>query len=279
MKLVLTRFVFATLMALVAPSAFAHPDAKHSLETLDEHLAASPRDPQLHLAKARVLLGIDHVAEAIRCVDEAASLDSKAAGLGYFEARLFQATGHVEQARKRLESFLKDEPEHAEAIRLVASLCAKADDASAAAWWLQKLLQLPKDLLPDDAARCAALYLHRHQPGDDDLALKVLDDSMASLGCLKGLQYMAIDIEMRLGRHEAALSRLALLTARFRPQVEFELKRAQILEQAGRKAEAAQAYDNAVVIMDGIARERQASPLFQEARLKYLTLRDKLRAL
>ena len=274
---ILTGLCFATLMVLTAPSAFAHPDARHSLEVIDEHLQASPADALLYLNKAEILLGIDHLPEAIRCVDEAARLDPNAAGLGYYEARLFLAAGSPASAIKRLEAFLKTEPQHGDAMRLIANVYASQDDLDSGVKWLQAVLQLPTPPRPDDAARCASLYLHRKRPGDDDLALKALDTGLARIGCLTGLQYMAIDIEVRLGRHDAALARLALLSARFRPRVEFELRRAEILTQADRKAEAAAAYDNVVTIMDTTPRERQTSAVFKETRQRYLALRDELK--
>lgn len=264
-------------MVLCAPSAFAHPDARHSLEVIDQHLRETPRDPQLHLTKAGILLGIEHTADAIRCVDEAARLDPNAPGLGYYEGRLFLAAGHPAAACTRLEAFLKTEPQPAEAARLVGKVYATQGDLDRAVAWLLALLQFPTDPTPDDVARCATLYLHRHRPGDDDLALKALDAGLARLGCLTGLHYMAIDIEVRLGRYDAALARVAQLSVQFQPRVEFEVKRAEILGLAGKKVEAAQAYDNAVAIMDASPRERRGSAVFREARQRFLTLRDGLR--
>ena len=273
----LTVCFLATLMALAASSAFAHPDARHSLDEIDEHLAAMSGNPQLHLTKAGILLGIGHVAEAVRCVDEAARLAPDAPGIGYMEARLFFAVGDAGAARRRLDAFLNVEPQHVEGLRLACKLAADAKDMDAAIRRGLALQNLSEAPAPDDVGRCATLYLHRRQPGDDQLALNVIDAGLARLGGLTGLHYMACDIEIRLARYDAALARLALLSAHFRPRIEFEVKRAEILGLAGRKAAAAQAYDNAVLIMDAYPRERQRSEMFQRTRKQFVTKRDDLR--
>jgi predicted Zn-dependent protease len=272
------QFILATLVALSASLVEAHPDPKHSLAAIDEHLVASPKDPQLYLTKADILLGIGHVDEAVKCVDQAAAINPSAAGLGFMEARLFLAAGDPKGARQRLEGFLKDEPAHADALRLSARLSADAGYVTAAIAAAEKLVQAEAQPSPNDVTRCASLYLHRHHPGDDDLALRALDTGLRRIGCLKGLHFMACDIELRLARYDAALARLAVLSARYHPSVEFEVRRAEILVAAGRKSEAAQAYDNAVAIMDSYPRERQTGSVFAETKTKFISQRDALRS-
>lgn len=266
----------AVLMTFVASSALAHPDPKHSLQAIDADISAFPNDPQLHLTKAGILLGIGHVDDAIRSVDAAARLDEKARNLGYYEARIMQALHHEEQARARLKTFVQAEPQHADAWRLLASLAMKAGQTDEAIVAAQSLLKLD-DVLPDDFTQAAAMYLHRAGPGDDDSALQVLNLGLAKLGCLTGLHRMAMDIEVRLHRHDAALARLTQLTQRLGPHVEYETQRADILVAAGRSAEAAQACDNAIAIMDTFARERQATAAFVSARAHLIEKRDALR--
>jgi len=274
-----TRCGILTAVLLLAGSlAGAHPDPRHSLQAIDEHLATSPQDPQLFLNRADVYLGIGDTARAQQAIDQAEKLNPQTPGLGYYQARVLLGLRRLDQtdnARKRLEKFLVAEPTHADAWRLLARLRSDAGDFDAAIdAAAQVLLTDSKQLSPDDFTKAAALHLHRHQSGDDEQAITLLNQGLARFGCLKGLHYMAGDIEARLGRHDAALQRLAALSARFRPQVEFEVKRAEILAAAGRRAESARAYDNAVAILDSYSRERQASEIFRQTRASYVALRD-----
>lgn len=271
--------IFTALLVVAGPLAIAHPDPREALQAIDEHLASSPDDPQLILNKVDVYLGIGDITRAQQAIDQAQTLNPKTPGLGYYQARVLLGLRRLDQtdnARKRLEKFLIDEPGHADAWRLLSKLRSDAGDFDAAIDAASHVLLIdPKQLSPDDYTKAAALQLHLHQTGADDQAITFLNQGLARFGCLKGLQYMACDIEARLGRHDAALQRLAALSARFHPQVEFEIKRAELLVAAGRPKEAVQAYDNAVAILDSYPKERQSSEIFKQTRARFIALRDK----
>lgn len=261
------------VLALTGAQVQAHPDPKHSLTELDQHLAANPSDPQLYLQKAEVLLKIEHLPEAVRAVEEASRLDPEAPGLGYLDACLFAAAGDLSAARKRLTIFLEKEPFHARGQRLLSHLARQQGDLDIAIASAEKTLQASPPPTADDFTYCAGLYLQRQSPGDDDHALKALDAGLAHLGCLTGLHYMACDIELRLHRYDEALRRLDALSARFRPRIEFETKRAEILLQAQRLTEASKAYDNALALLDALPQEQRTSLAAQELRQKLVQKR------
>lgn len=268
----------AAVLILVGPLLSAHPDPGHSLQSIAEHLAATPNDPLLFLNRADVYLGIGDIARAQTAINRAETLNPKTPGLGYYKARVFlglRQSDRSDDARLCLEKLLIAEPLHADAWRLLAKILLDAGCADAAINAASHvLLTDPRQLSPGDYTRTASLQLRRNQPGDAEQALAILNQGLARFGCLKGLHYMGCDIELRLGRHDAALQRLAALSARFRPQVEFEVKRAEILVTAKRFREAAQAYDNALAILDSYPAERRASGIYKQTRANYLILRD-----
>jgi hypothetical protein len=111
---------------------------------------------------------------------------------------------------------------------------------------------------------CATWLRERGRPGDPEAALEVLDRGLARLGCLSGLHYAAIAIELELGHHDSSLRRIDALTARYRPSVDLEMRRAGILEKAGRFQEAAESCDTAIALLEALPGSRRRTPYYKE---------------
>lgn len=266
----------AVLLAGLRIESQAHPDPSHTLAEIEEHLIATPRDPALHLAKAETLLTMKRAEEARKAIDEAARLDPQAPGLGYARAKWAFAVGDVAGARRLVEEFLQKESAHHDGQRLLRRLACEAADLDTAIKASEAILAGDAPVPVNDFTACAALYEQRGQPGDDDRALAALDLGLQRIGCLTGLHYMACDIEVRLQRYDAALRRIDALTQRFRPRMEFETKRAEVLVTAGRSREARAAYDNALALLEAFPEPLKKSAVFVETRVKLASARDAL---
>jgi tetratricopeptide (TPR) repeat protein len=81
-------------------------------------------------------------------------------------------------------------------------------------------------------------------------AIQALDEGMVRVGQVVSLVLPAIDLEVELGRYDAALARLDRLSAGVRPNPLWQAQRADILERAGRKAEARAEYANTLALID-----------------------------
>ena len=90
-----------------------------------------------------------------------------------------------------------------------------------------------------------------------DEALRGLDEGLRRLGPLTTLQLFAIDFELANNRYEAALARLETITAQSPRKEPWLARRGEILEQAGRAAQARLAYEQALAAIESLpARHR-----------------------
>ncbi|WP_193211412.1 tetratricopeptide repeat protein [Luteolibacter marinus] len=251
------------IFLILSSLAGAHPDPRHTLQHLDEHLAESPDDPELLRQKADLLLETGHPADAAPVVAQVLRLDPANPDHRLLDARLSGATEGPAAAVAKLLALVSENSGHAAAWDLLARMQDAAGHRDEAIDAKRQFLWLAKRPAPGDVMTLAAWLRDR---GDAAGAIDVLDQGLAKLGCLTGLQEMAIELETGLGRFDSSLRRIDALAARFRPSVELSRKRAVILMAAGRPTEAAGAYDAAVAMLDALPARRREEPRVQRLR-------------
>lgn len=250
------------LLLLLSLPLRAHPDPRHTLEQLDEHLAAAPDDPELLRQKAAALLDTRSPDLATEVVAKLLQQDADLPANRLLDARVAIARGENPAALAKAEALVAAHPEFAGGWDLLAATRAAAgrqDEAIAAKLRFLELCHQPG---PSDVMVGAAWLRDRGRPGDAETAIRVLDQGLARIGCLIGLQEMAIGLELGLQRYDSALRRVDALTARFRPSVALSLRRADILEAAGRFTEAAASCDAALALLDVLPAARKKSPSY-----------------
>ena len=92
-------------------------------------------------------------------------------------------------------------------------------------------------------------------------ALRALDEGMTRVGPVVSLVLPAIDLELDLGRSDAALARLDALAGGANPNPTWIARRGEILEQAGRSADARAEYAKALALLDARPPGRRGKPL------------------
>ena len=92
-----------------------------------------------------------------------------------------------------------------------------------------------------------------------DVALQGLDEGLERLGQPITLLLYAIDLELELGRHDAALARLDRIASRADRKETWLVRRGEILEQAGRPAEARAAYVAAIEAVQALPATRRGT--------------------
>jgi hypothetical protein len=133
-------------------------------------------------------------------------------------------------------------PAHGAFHARVAALSARIESQPSADHYLERSVlyrghgQLEAALA--DLARADALLA----AGEPEAALEALDEGLARLGPVVALASRAIEIERARGRADATLERLDRLAAFASRQETWLTRRAEILEEAGRPAEARAAW-------------------------------------
>jgi predicted Zn-dependent protease len=248
-----------TLLALILPLA-AHPDPSHTLEHLNEHLAEKPDDLALLAQKAQLFLNTDHPKQARPVVEKLLKLHPTKDLVLLLEARLLLDEKKSAAAKEKATALTIAHPDFAPGWKFLSRVAEQSGDREAAITAMRRSLTLDPKPSPTDVMTCAAWLRDRAKPGDAEAAISLLDQGLAKLGVLTGLHFEAIQLETTLGRHDAALRRIDALTTRFRPSVDLSLRRATILEKAGRHQEAAAACDSALALLDLLPANSKKSP-------------------
>jgi tetratricopeptide (TPR) repeat protein len=236
--------------------AWSHGSAGEEIETLTSRIAAGGGGASDFLRRAELHRLRGEWDAAAGDLDTAVRLDPARSEIVVCRAALLLDRSKPAEALALLDQLLARAPAHAQAL----VLRARALEASG------RPLQAVRDLdrLLDGAGRASPdHYLERSRLlvscGSDHRweALRGLDRGIARLGPLVSLESAAIDLELGLGRAEAALARLDAIAPQFaRREVVLE-RRGRILATAGRSEEARAAYAAALAELELLPSSRR----------------------
>jgi len=251
------------LLLAMAPVALAHGDLHGQIEALDAQVQREPTNVGLILRRAELHHMHGEPAEAERDYDFAESIAPGHFGIDLGRGKLWLDTGRLEPARHALDRALAREPAHVEALVTRARVLARLGDAAAAAADFQRAI--------DHAARPEPeYYLEAAQAlwdaGDARrvAALEVLEAGLARLGPLPTLGLAAVDLEMRLGRPDAALARLDRLRTGATRQETWLERRGDVQQAAGRADLAAREYDAALAAIEALPARLRSTRAVQD---------------
>ncbi len=236
---------------------FAHGGAEQQIAALSARLEKAPRDAGLHLRRGELHRTAGHRQAALADFARAEALDPNLPGVHLARGLLFLAEDQPDAAQQALDRFLAHRPDHVEGLVARARAWMRLGEPRAAA---------------DDYSRALAgrpdpgVYVERGRaalgPGGPgpEAALKGLDEGIARLGPLVALEIPAIDLEVQLGRYDAALTRLDRIAAQSARQDRWLVRRGEILARAGREAESRAALARALAAIEGLPAHRRAAP-------------------
>ncbi len=246
--------------ALGSLPARAHEDRDATLARLDEAIAATPRDPELWRGHAvlerRRGSFLQAHADLTKAVDLGLdrTLAQRDRGLIWLEeGRLADAEASLRSARAQSPNDLPTILAHARAL---AGLLRWRDAADAYA----DLARRAPGVSPDVQLERIRATEAAGGPGGITDALRVADAALAALGPVPALEQAALDLELRAGRIDAALARLDQMAGGAVARDEVLLRRAEILERAGRQQAARDAYAEALTALDARTEARRSTP-------------------
>ncbi|MFM7142239.1 MAG: tetratricopeptide repeat protein, partial [Alphaproteobacteria bacterium] len=222
-------------------------------------------DAQGWLDRGRLLVESGDSAGALRAYDAAALIDPRLPGLDRSRAEACLASGLFSRGLEAIDRQLRATPSDPRALVLRARLLAKMGrHADAVAAWDRLLAGRARpepDHVVERAQACVA-------SGDLPAALRGLDEGRARLGAVPAIDHLAVDLEVRRGDFDGALRRIDRAMKGQAPRGPWELRRGEVLEAAGRREAAREAYAAALAEAHARAARGRAVPPEQELRAR-----------
>lgn len=249
------------VLSTLSFGVLAHDDPGSRINVLTDRIAQRPADATLYLARARLWRLDGHHEAAVRDFERASELHRDLRDVEYLHGLTLLETGKAAQAMAHLDRYLLQNPNKARARAARArALVVLGDHSLAVADFTRAIKQLPNPDYYRERARAQA------NAGNLQSALRGLDDGVSRLGPLASLLEMAIELALETGDFDAALVRLERAHWRHRRPDIWQAKRGAILLQAGRQAEARQAFEQALSAMESLPNHRRTSRNAQRQR-------------
>lgn len=264
----------AFLLALLPRPARAHGDFHSVIIDINQQIEASPKNPELYIRRGELYRTHQDWDSAYADFDRAATLDPKSPFIDFVRGRLFLEANWLFSAQRVLDRFLTHQTNHIEGFITRARVLTKLTQHVAAASDFTRAIALSPEPSPD-------LFIERAQTltaageGHFDEALQGLDEGVKRLGQLVTLQLYAIDMETKQQRFDGALARLDKVAAQFPRKETWLARRGEILQQAGRPAEARDAFKAALAAIAQLPATRRNVPAMVELEKR---LQDQLKA-
>jgi len=248
----------AWLLGLVALPQLgrAHAPAADAIAELTQRIRSEPEQAELYLERGELYRVDGNQLSAAQDFERAARLDPARPEVDLYRGRLALDADRYADAEVALSRFLARVPGHTLARALRARAFARLGRGLRAAEEYSAAIALQASPSPE-------LYLERAQAlvsdGDRHLAeaLRGLDAGLARLGDVTTLDLYAIELELQRGDCDAALARLDRIASHAARQDAWLARRGEILEGAGRKAEAREAYRRALEALEQVAAPRR----------------------
>lgn len=253
-------------LGLIAPAS-PHEGLDEQIGRLTAQIAREPRDARLYLRRGE--LHRLHRAWNAASADyaQAARLAPGLAEVRLARARLALDGGRPGAALAEVDAFLAAHPDAPAGLSCRAETLTRLGRTRAAVEAWTALIRVADAPSPEH-------YLARAEAqsglGRPEEALAGLEEGMVRLGRVGTLDDAALSVEAKTGRYEAALARLERLVASSPRPEGWLARRGEVLEAAGRGAEARQAYLQALTAIASLPEQTRATGAVRrmEARLR-----------
>ncbi len=242
----------------------AHGDAHDLIKVVTEEIRQQPRNPELYFRRAELHRRHGELDDAMVDYELSARFSNTnrpmldlARGMVFLEAKW------PRMAKLYLDRVLSVETNHIVALSGRAKASLQLDDRDGAVRDYTTAIQASKEPRPE-------LYLDRAQAlvTEDGSRLKEalagLDEGIQRLGNVVTLQLYAIDLELKRKQTNAALDRLDKVAAQSPRKEPWLARRGEILQQAGRWAEAKDSFQSALEQIRTLPPARRNLPALQE---------------
>lgn len=253
----LAILVLALSLACLSPAA-GHEPVDEQIRALSIAIDRSDDPAPLLLHRAELLRLRGEWEAAAADLRRAAGRGADAVRLALCQAALDLDRDEAARAATRLDALIEDETEIEESYRLRARARLLLGDPEGAIADLDRSLAVSPS--PDPELYRERARLVAGAGAGPAAALAGLDEGIARLGPVVPLVLAAVDLEAEGGRPDRALARLDQLDPRYRSRMTALLRRAEILDLAGRKLESLSCYTEALALLEAWPASRRAAP-------------------
>lgn len=241
----------AIAIAIASPLALAHGDLHDQIVAISQRIQADPSSVDLVIRRAELYREHEQWPEAAADYYRAEVLDRGRAAINLGRGKMFLATGKLGAARTQLDTVLKAQPHHVDALVTRAQvLQAQGKHLAAAADYAQAIATASEPEPDFYLGRANALSQSSTARTND--AIACLDEGIARLGKLPTLSLAAIELELGQGAFDSALARLDTLREGQPRQEGWLERRGDILSAAQRPELAMQAWRDALAALDAL---------------------------
>lgn len=202
--------VVALCLFATAPVARAHAPLPEDIARLTRQIKAQPRSAELYLQRGELWRLNGRAASARADFRRAEALDPRLERLPLCRAALDLDRGATGAALPPVSEFLRRHPADPEALRLSARIHEARSDWPAVAADCARIVRDTAAPRPEDVLKWAEAHCSGGD-GESPVALAAglaaLTEGLQRLGSLVVLENAAADLEVRLGRSEAAAAR------------------------------------------------------------------------
>lgn len=260
--------LLATLLLCTPLLAAAHGDGHERLKALNAQIAHQPGNADLYMRRGRLHIETHHFDEAQADLKKVLALAPSQHGARYFLAEALLSGGKAAQAEKQVQRFIDAHGSNATGALsrgqwLLGQARMAQSQAVAAIQAYRAALKVTPEPTPDQYQLLVDACLAARGPYPDE-ALQVLDMRLAAGGSIDLWQGMALEVELQLGRTDAALHRLDAVIAQKKRLPFLYTRKATILADAGRTTDAATALNAARESLASTPDKRQRTPAYTE---------------
>lgn len=238
-------------------SAPAHGELDIRIAAATAEIAKVTNNPALYLARGEMYREHKDWPAAAADYDTAARLDPSLPHVDFLRARMLADAGQLEAARALFDSHIARQPGDSLAYIERARTLVRLGLRTNAVADFSRGLQLQKEPQPEFfIERAQALLADQH----DDDALRGLDEGMKRLGPIITLQALALDVELKHKRYEAALVRLETIITQAARQERWLTQRGEIQLLANRPEDARRSFEAALAAIAKLPMRLQTLP-------------------
>ena len=228
--------------------AHAHGPLHEQLVEVSAQLAAHPDDFDLLLRRGELQRLHGSWAESRADFEHARNLRTTDIEPGFRLGRLELDAGNPTAAVPWLEAAVAERPHHIEANLLLARAWVGQGKPGKSIPFFNTAIHWSRQPRPEWFVERSKAILAAGPESKEAtrMALASLDEGLELIGPVPTLQLAAIELEVRLGRTEAAVKRVDAIREVSERKEQWWFRRGILLEEAGRRSEATAAFHSAV---------------------------------